>query len=213
MKKTTILALIIIFISFGIAFYFYPKMPSEMASHWNAQGEVDDYMSKFWSLFLMPFVSLGLLVLFLVIPKIDPLKKNIEKFRSYFDNFILLIILFLFYIYCLTVAWNLGYRFSMGKVMLPSLAILFYYAGILIENAKSNWFIGIRTPWTLSNKKVWEETHRMGGKLFKGAALIALLGFLFPEQAIWFVVIPIILASLSSICYSYFLYQKKQKQY
>ena len=79
-KKTIILSLLIILLSFIIGIYFYPQMDDLMASHWNVKGEVDGYMSKFWGLFLMPFVSAGLLLLFILVPKIDPLKANIEKF-------------------------------------------------------------------------------------------------------------------------------------
>ena len=77
--------MLIILAFFIIAIYLYPQMPDEMASHWNFRGEVDDYLPKFWGLFLMPLIALGLLLLFLLIPKIDPLKANIEKFRKYFD--------------------------------------------------------------------------------------------------------------------------------
>ena len=61
-------------------------MPSEMPSHWNIEGEVDAYMSKFWALFLMPIISVGLLILFMLIPKIDPLKKNFAKFKKYYHG-------------------------------------------------------------------------------------------------------------------------------
>ena len=116
MKKTITLVLAIIIISFAIGIYYYPQMPDKMASHWNAQGEVDDYMSKFWGLFLMPLVSVGMLLLFILIPKIDPLKKNIQKFRKYFDNFIVLIFLFLFYVYLLTIFANLNFKFRSNHI-------------------------------------------------------------------------------------------------
>lgn len=211
MKKTTIAVIAIILLSFIIAIYIYPQMPNKMASHWNAKGEVDDYMSKFWGTFLMPIVSLGLFLLFLLIPKIDPLKKNIQKFRGYFDTFIVIIIAFLFYIYLLTILWNLDYRFDMTLMMVPALAALFYYLGILMENAKRNWFIGIRTPWTLSSDKVWEKTHKLGAKLFKISAIIALIGLLFKNYALLFVIIPIIFSALYAVVYSYFEYQKQVK--
>ena len=212
MKKSSIIILLIILASFVIAIYLYPRMPDEMASHWNFKGEVDDYLPKFWGLFLMPIISLGLFLLFLLIPKIDPLKANIEKFRKYFDGFIVLIMVFLFYIYLLSIAWNLGKRFDMGRMMVPALGILFYYCGILIENAKRNWFIGIRTPWTLSNEKVWERTHKIGGKLFKIAGLIALLGILFPNYVFYFILVPALLFTFYTIIYSYFDYQKETKR-
>ncbi|MBU2634467.1 MAG: DUF1648 domain-containing protein, partial [Nanoarchaeota archaeon] len=160
MKKTTILALIIIILSFLISIYFYPQLPDQMASHWNSKGEVDDYMSKFWGSFLMPIVSLGILLLFIFIPKIDPLKKNIQAFRKYYDMFIIIMILFLFYIHILTLLWSLNIKYNMTQMLIPAIAILFYYISILMKNSKRNWFIGIRTPWTLSNDKVWEKTHK-----------------------------------------------------
>lgn len=212
MKRTTIVVLSIILLSFVVAIYFSPKMPDIMASHWNAQGKVNDYMPKFWGLFLMPIVSLAMLLLFLLIPKIDPLKKNIEKFRKYYEGFILLVIVFMFYIYILTLLWNLGLRFNMTAIMLPALGILFFYAGILIENAKRNYFIGIRTPWTLNNEKVWNKTHALGGKLFKVSGIIALAGVFFQKFAIWFCIIPIISVSIYLIFYSYFEYQKVKKR-
>ena len=211
MRKTGIIALGIILISFLLGIYFYNKMPEQMASHWNARGEVDGYMSKFWALFLMPLISLGLLLLFLVIPKIDPLKQNIEKFRKYFDIFIVLMLGFLFYVYLLTIFWNLNIRFSMTQLMIPAMAALFYYCGILVENAKRNWFIGIRTPWTLSSEKVWERTHKLGGKLFKGAGLIILLGLVLESYALFFVLVPVIFVSFYLIVYSFFEYQKEIK--
>lgn len=208
MKKSEIIILIIILLSFAIGIYFYPQMPSQMASHWNAQGKVNGYMTRFWALFLMPIMSIALFLLFIFIPKIDPLKENIEKFRKYYDGFVVLMIAFLFYVYLLTVFWNIGMKFDMTQVLTPAFAILFYYIGVLMENAKMNWFIGIRTPWTLSSEKVWDKTHKIGGKLFKIAGLIAFFGLLLPGYAIFFMVIPVIFISLYTIVYSYFEYKK-----
>ncbi len=212
MRKVIIIALGIILISFLIGIYFYPQMPEQMASHWNATGEVDGFLPKFWGLFLIPMMSLGLFLLFLVIPKIDPLKANIEKFRKYFDGFIILIFGFLFYIYLLTIFWNLGFRFALPQLMIPALGALFYYCGILVENAKRNWFIGIRTPWTLSNEQVWDKTHKLGGKLFKSAGLIAFFGIIFVDYAPYFILFPIIFIAFYLIAFSYFEYQRQEKK-
>jgi multisubunit Na+/H+ antiporter MnhB subunit len=81
----------------------------------------------------MPIISVGMLLLFIIIPKIDPLKSNIQGFRKYFDGFVVLIMVFLFYIYLLTIFWNSGYTFNMTTFLSPALAILFYYTGILIS--------------------------------------------------------------------------------
>jgi uncharacterized membrane protein len=186
-------------------------MPDKMASHWDAQGQVNGYMSKFWGLFLLPIIAVGIFLLFLLIPKIDPLKLNIVKFRGYFDGFLIIFFLFLLYVYILIILWNLGRRFDMGQALAPSLGVLFYYAGILVENSKRNWFIGIRTPWTLSNEIVWDKTHRIGGKLFKAAGVIAVFGVFSRRYAVLIIAIPIILVSVYTVVYSYFEYQKETK--
>lgn len=207
-KSCLFLCSFLVLISFILGFYFYPQMPDQMASHWNAKGEVDSYSSKCTTLFLMPLISFLMLLLFWIVPKIDPLKKNIQQFRSYFNSFIFLIIFFLFYIYLLTIFWNLGYRFDLGRFLMPALAVLFYYCSVLIKNAKRNWFIGIRTPWTLSNEKVWNKTHRLGSVLFKILALITLVSVLAPAYGFYALIGFALFSVLMLFAYSYLEYKK-----
>jgi uncharacterized membrane protein len=212
-RLNAIFIVLIIIASFAVAVYSYPQMPERIASHWNAHGEVDGYMSKFWGIFLMPFLSLGMTALLIVIPKIDPLKANIEKFKGHYYGFVALVLFFLFYIFLLTILWNLGYRFNMGQVLAPAFGVLFFFCGVLVEKARRNWFIGIRTPWTLSNEKVWDRTHALGGKLFKAAGALALLGVFFPDNAFFFVIVPVIAVTVFTILYSYVIFhQEKVKQ-
>ena len=214
MKTKNIQILISCFIlaSFLLGAYLYPVMPERMASHWDASGSVNGTMSKLWGLFLMPIISTVLFLAFLVIPKIDPLKENIAKFRAYFDLFILLLFGFLFYLYLLTIFWNLEYRFNIIQLMAPAIGLLIFYAGVLTENAKQNWFIGVRTPWTLSNERVWNKTNRLAGKLLKAAGILAMLGTAFPEHAILFILVPAILAGIYPIVYSYQEDQRELKE-
>lgn len=211
MKKSSKIILGIILLSFVIGIYFYFQFPDQVASHWNAKGEVDDYMSKFWGLFLFPLIMVGLWFLFLLIPKIDPLKKNIEKFRKYYDSFIVLMILFLFYVFLLVIVWNGIIKFNMTQAIIPAMAILFYYIGGLMAHMKRNWFIGIRTPWTLSSDEVWDKTHKLGSKLFKAIAVFVILGLFFPGQMVWLILIPTISIAIYLVVYSYFEYRKIEK--
>jgi uncharacterized membrane protein len=208
MRAASIVILAIIIASFAIGIWLYPGMPGRIASHWNAAGEVDGYMPKFWGLFLMPLISAGLALLFVAVPRIDPLKKNIDKFRAYYDGFIVAVVVFFLYIYLLTILWSLGYLFNMIQMLAPAMGGLFYCAGVLTGKAKRNWFIGIRTPWTLSSDRVWDRTHRLGAKLFKAAGVIAVFGAAFRDYAIWLVIVPAIAAAVYTIAYSYFEYQK-----
>lgn len=211
-KKANTLILAVVLLSFVLAFYFYSLVPDQMASHWSSKGEVNGYMSKFWGLFLLPFILLGLYFIFIIIPKIDPLRENIEKFRKQYNILIFLILLFLFYVYLLTLFWNIGMIFNMNLVLSPAIGIFFYCIGSLIENIKMNWFIGIRTPWTLSSENVWRKTHKLGGRLFKISGIIILFGIFFKEYMVLFTMIPAIASSVYSIIYSYLEYRKEKYQ-
>jgi uncharacterized membrane protein len=208
-RKSEIAIIGIIVLSFVIGICFYPQMPEKMASHWNAKGQVDGYMSKFWVLFLMPLVLAGLALLFFAIPKIDPLKANIERFRKYYDGFIILLLVFFLSIDLQIILWNLGIEIS-PNVMLPiGLGLLFFYIGILCEHSKRNWFIGIRTPWTLSSERVWDRTNKVGGKLFKTAGVIIFVGVFFQKYALFFIIISVLVVAVYTTVYSYFEYQKE----
>jgi len=208
MKKLLIFSILAILIAFAISIYFFPSLPDQIATHWNAQGEADGYTSKFMGLFLMPIIMVGIFIIFIVIPLIDPLKKNYKKFSGHYNTFVLFMILFLLYIHIISLLWNLEYRFNFTQAFLPALAILFFYIGIFLKKAKRNWFVGIRTPWTISNEKVWDKTHQLGGKLFKIAGILTLIGILFPDYSIWFILIPILAFTTYLIVYSYLVYRK-----
>ena len=211
MKKTELLCVGIILLSFALGAYFYPQMPERIASHWNAAGQADGYMNKFWGLFLLPVISVFVYGLLLIVPAMDPKRDNIAKFRGVFDWFLVVMMGFFLYLHVLTLLWNLGMRFSMTAFLAPAFGVLFYCSGILMENAKMNWFIGIRTPWTLSSETVWDKTHRRGGVLFKAAGVLSVAGFLLPDYAIAIMVGPILLVSLYLVLYSYLEYRKEKK--
>jgi uncharacterized membrane protein len=202
----------IVLLSVLIGIVLYPSMPDMMASHWNAAGEVNGTMPKFWGLFLMPIISAMLLGLFMIIPKIDPLAKNIKKFRKQFDMFVLLLMLFMLYIYLLTIGWNFGVRFGMTQALAPALALLFYYTGAMMMKSKRNWFVGIRTPWTMSSDRVWNETNRLGGKLMKAAGVVALFGVVFPDFAFVLILAPVLAFAVFSVVYSYVIFKRQSRR-
>ena len=200
----------ILVLTFAVAILAYPSMPDSMTSHWGLSGEANGFLPKIWGLFLIPLLSAGLALVLLLIPRIDPLRENIGKFRDTYDHFIIVFLLFLLYLSILMMAWNLGIRFNMAQVLSPAFGALLYACGILVGKAKRNWFIGIRTPWTLSSDRVWDRTHAIGGRLFKIAGILAFLGALLPG-IVWILILgPVFLISLYLIVYSYREYRKEE---
>ncbi|MFH1294385.1 MAG: DUF1648 domain-containing protein [Candidatus Aenigmatarchaeota archaeon] len=208
MKLATDLMIAIILVGFISAAYFFPTFPDMVPSHWNASGQVDGYMPKAWALFMMPAISVIMLLLFIAIPRIDPMKENIKKFMAYYRALVVLIMMFLLYIHFLMIVWTLGVTFNMNQAISPAMAVLFYFIGVLMAKTKKNWFVGIRTPWTLSSTKVWNKTHQRGSALFKASGIIALLGLVIPDYAVIFLIVPVIASAIYLFAYSYFEYQK-----
>lgn len=209
MKKIKIFALILILLSFLAGVYFYNQFPDKIASHWDSLGQVNGYGSKL-QIFLVPVISLAIFLLLIILPLIDPFKKNYKKFQKYYDGFLFLIILFLTYINTLIILFNLNIKFNFLQALIPAFAILIYYTGVFLKHAKRNWFAGIRTPWTLSSDSVWKSTHKLGSKLFKISAIISLTGLIFPNQTIYLLVFPLILSAIFLVIYSYLVFKKEK---
>ncbi|MFH1183587.1 MAG: SdpI family protein [Chloroflexota bacterium] len=211
-RTTVVLALIMIVAAVILSLGFYSRMPEQVASHWNADDQVDGTMPRFWGAFLMPLITLAMLGLFLLLPVIDPMKANIAAFRRPFNVVIALIVAFLLYLHVLTTLWNLGLQsFRISTALLPAMGLLFIFIGVMLRQAKRNFSIGIRTPWTLASDHVWDKTHRLGAALFVASGALAALGALFPGPvAYWFVFGPVLASTLFLLVYSYLLWHDEQ---
>jgi uncharacterized membrane protein len=198
-------------ITLALTIAVYPTMPDKIVSHWNAAGQADGSMPKVWGLGLIPCIMIALVGLFTVLPRIDPYKKNYEKFRDYYEGFILLFVLFMLAIQVQIILWSTGYQISPNLTFPFLIGTLFIYIGFLLGHAEQNWFVGIRTPWTLSSETVWKKTHQIGGKLFKVAGVIAFAGVLAGEYAMWFILVPALAVTVITVAYSYFEFQKESK--
>ncbi len=186
----------------------YPQLPAEMATHWNAAGEIDGRTPKLLALGLFPVLMAALLGLFAVVPRIDPLGENVEQFRAQYDTFVVLVLAFLAYLQAVVVAANAGYEFELIQALAPAVGALYYYVGVLSAHAERNWFVGIRTPWTISSDEVWKRTHDRAAPLFKFAGVVAALGALVPAYAELLVVAPVLAVSLYAAVFSYAEYRR-----
>jgi uncharacterized membrane protein len=207
-SKYSLVSFALIALAFILAFYFYPMLPDRIVSHWDARGAADGTMPKFWGLFLVPLLMIGLYLVELAIPYLDPFRKNIETFRHYYEQFWTGLLGFFFYLFLIMLAWNLGYTFDFMLFLIPAFAALWWLISTLLLHAKQNWFIGIRTPWTLSDERVWQKTHELGAKLFKIGAVIMLVGILFPSLVIPFFAVAVALSAVVPIVYSFIEYRR-----
>jgi uncharacterized membrane protein len=188
------------------------SMGPNMATHWNAAGEADGYGTTFMALYFLPLLTMALSLLIIFIPAIDPLKANVAAFRSEYNLFVLVFAGFMYYIHGLSVAWNLGWKFSMNAMMAPAFGVLFIITGMVISKAKRNFFIGIKTPWTLSNDTVWEKTHRLGGRLFIASGILTAACVFYPLATTYVLLVTALGAALITEVYSYLEFRRIEKK-
>ena len=212
MDKPLTLTAVLVIISFALSAFLYPQLPAQLATHWNAVGDVDGHMPKVVGLFLLPVIVASVIPLLVLLPQIDPMKANVDLFRVDYHRFIAAFTLFILYMHSLTLIYNIGWKFNMIQFMSPALGILFFVTGGLLAKSKRNWFIGIRTPWTLSDDTTWDNTHKIGAKMFKACGVTAAAGALMPQYAIILILVPILATTAYTVIYSYLEYRKLAKK-
>jgi len=210
MRASVWIAVALVVAQFAVGFYLYPRMPEEVAIHWGLSGEADGYGSRFIGLFMVPIMSGLMLPFMLALPRLDP-AGGIREFQGSYEWFVAGFTAFMAYLHGLTLAWNLGWRLDMMRMLAPTLGALFYGIGAMMGSARYNWFVGVRTPWTLSSEEVWERTHRLGGRMFKACGVAALLGTLaWGWLALLHTVAPVLAAGIYLTYYSYAEYRKSE---
>jgi uncharacterized membrane protein len=189
----------------------YGRLPEQVPVHWNAAGEVDRYGSRFEGALLLPLVIAGIALLIPLLPRIDPRGDNYEKFRPTYHLVLNAVLTFMLGIHLLVLATALGARLPIGRIIPFGVGALFALLGNVLPRARPNWMFGIRTPWTLSNERVWERTHRVGGRLMVVAGVVTMIAALVAPTAMAPVVliVAVLGASLGAMGYSFVAWRQE----
>lgn len=203
------LILMLIILGFALGAYFYPTLPDRVPIHWNASGEINGYGSKLFGAFGLPSINLGTYLMYLALPYIDPKKKNYANFQSTYQFLKYLLIVFFLGLEVMTLLIATGVVVNRPVFIQIMISLLFILLGNVMGRVKHNYFIGIKTPWTLANEGVWRKTHRLAAPLWViGGIVNILLNFIgINLNGLGFVII-IAVISIVPIVYSYFAYQE-----
>ncbi len=204
--KWFMLALMIV-----VGAYFYDKLPDQIPVHWNYAGEIDAYGPKTTHLFMIPAITLVMMILFVLLPKLDPKKDRYEKFADIYEIIQLAILGFMVYMYFITIAAALNPLVDVTFYVLFGVGVMFVLMGNYMGKIRQNYFVGIKTPWTLDNEEVWNKTHRLGGWCFVFSGLIFVLQAFTGVVDWWLFVTAILISVAVPIGYSYWLYKKIKK--
>lgn len=191
------------------AFFLYPHLPEQVPSHWNLKGEVDSYTTRTLGAFLMPVLAIILYLTMILVSVIDPRRENYVRFKNAYRLMRWIMVLFLGGLYVLTMLFSLGYDINIGLIVKAGVALLLAVIGNFMGQFRHNYFVGIKTPWTLANEKVWNQTHRFGGRIWVAGGLVCLA--MSPLNALWanyLYFASIMLMAFVPMVYSYLLYRR-----
>ena len=203
--------LVMLLVAWGLTWWAYPRMPAQMVTHWGLAGQPNDWMPRLWGTLIGPLtLTILALLYFGLIPAIEPWRENLQRFWEVYTQTGLALLLFLLLLHGYTIAWNLGYLWDIRRFIGVLMGLLFAALARLLLHARPNWFIGIRTPWTLSSPWVWRQVHRHGAYTLAAIALLWLLGALWPFL-LTVALAATLLWAVGLIAYSYWLYQRKAR--
>jgi uncharacterized membrane protein len=204
------LAPVCIVVMLVVTAVLYNQLPAQLPVHWNINGQVDQTADRAIAAWLFPVMALAIWGLMRVLPLIDPHRESYKLFAGTYATLINLIVIFLTVLHVLILGTSVGWDIPVARLVIVGVGLLIAFLGNLMGRIQPNWFVGIRTPWTLSDSEVWKQTHRLGARTFFAAGLLgALFGLLLPLPwvAIPFFVV-IFAGTLIPVVYSYVLWQR-----
>lgn len=206
--RTEIPLMVISLIPLFLTLILWNKIPAQVPIHWNISGEIDGYGNKIF----VPIFNLGLYVILLTVMFIDPKKENYQRSWKIYNKIRLFLSIFFVAISAVIIMVALGFPISMDRFLLIALPLLFALLGNFMLNIKPNWFMGVRTPWTLSSETVWRKTHRLTGVLWFWAGLACFVSAFFtPAQTgLYIFLATVIIISVIPITYSYILFRNEK---
>lgn len=190
----------------------YSSLPERIPAHWNLDGEVDGWSSRLWGSLLAPLVSAGVWVLLPLLRRVDPRRSNYERFESTFWLLVNLLVVFFAAVHVMTLGVALGWTIDVTRVVTVVAGLLMAMLGNYMPRLRSNWWMGIRTPWTLESESVWRSTHRLAGITFVIGGLVTVGAALLPPIYAFVVsMTAIMLAAFIPAIHSYLAYQREQR--
>ena len=194
---------------FVVLAIYWNDLPARVPIHWNFRGQIDGWATKTPGIFVIPLTALGITALLRVLPWFDPRLRRTLGDESLMPAVLpiirLAVLLLLDTIFFVQIAVSLGRTIPGGRIIVSAVLLFFMVLGNYLGNVRPNYFVGVRTPWTLENPETWQATHRLGGHLMFFGALILLVGqFLLSERIFgWLLVASILLFAAWGIVYSW----------
>jgi uncharacterized membrane protein len=179
----------------------YPHLPGTVPVHWNAHGQIDGWAPR-WTLFLYgPGLMTFMVALFAALPWLSPKKFEVDSFRATYLYIMIILVAMFAYIQVLMILAALNVALDTGRAVVGGVCLLIALLGNVLGKVRRNFYVGIRTPWTLANERVWNVTHRFGAKTLFAGGLVGFIAVLM-RAPFWVPLAAILLGALTPVIYS-----------
>jgi len=196
---------------FGAILIAYPQLPSQIPTHWNMQGQANDYSAK-WTLFLVgPGLMAGILLLFYFLPWLSPKHWEVDTFQSTYLYIMVVLVSMLAYFAGVSLWVGLGYAANVDRAIIGGVCLLFALLGNVMGKVRRNFYIGVRTPWALANERVWNATHRFAAKTFVLGGVIGLVLTAISGKG-WLPFAALMASTLVPVVYSLVVYKQLERR-
>lgn len=185
--------------------WLYPRLPARVPTHWDMHNHVNGVTSRFWAAALPALGVLAVAMLAMVLPAVSPRQFAIRRFEGVWGALMLVMQGFMLVAGLGILLSGAGYAVSMPAIVMLATGVLYLLLGNYMGKLRRNFFIGIRTPWTLASDAVWERTHRFGGRLFMLGGLATVLIALV-DPAPWLLLVVLVAVWLIAAGYSYYVH-------
>lgn len=202
-----LVSVVLIAVTVALTLAWYPQLPDPMPIHWNAAGEVDGYMSKRWGAALLPGTAAFMLLVMKLALLLSPKQYRTDELVLYTALFQVLLTAFLCTIAVLVLLESLGHDTRLDRVIFAGIGLILMVVGGILGRVRKNFFLGIRTPWTMRNDEVWDRTHRLGGKLFMLAGLLLVINA-FVRLDLRLTLPAVVVLMLIPVVYSWIIYRQ-----
>jgi len=209
-KYFTIGLLIVVLTVIATAIIF-PHLPERVPVHWNGQNQPDRYGSKWEDILIAPAIMLALIGLMAALPWLSPKNFEVNGAEPVYLQMMLLVLGFMTFIHFQLLAAALGMRTNFVRLIIIAVCALFAAKGLLLPRMRRNFYLGVRTPWTLASDRVWQATHRFAGKTFFIGGFIALLVALV-VRSMWPPFSVLMVAALAPVIHSLVYYKQLERR-
>ena len=169
---------LVLALMFAYSIWLYPNLPEQVPTHWNWKGEVDGWSSKPFGAFFLPSMTVILWLVLLVLPWLSPRGFKVEAFRPIYNIIVLMMVVLMAYIHLVALQAALHPKLDMARALMGGILLLFAGIGALLGRVKRNFWVGVRTPWTLASEVVWDRTHRLASRVYTIVGIAGALAIL-----------------------------------